>query len=79
MIWLDKVSFHGGAPMRPDWIAQIVVDDGTDRLDMFANVKSCEQKSPQRCDIVVSPFGLAGSDAATWQRMVDRARGPRRP
>jgi HD-like signal output (HDOD) protein len=76
-VWLDRLAFHGPVALRPDWIAQLVVVDRDDRLDMFAAVETCEPAGGE-FRLTARPFALAGLDAAAWMRIVNRARGPRR-
>jgi HD-like signal output (HDOD) protein len=73
-IWRDRVAFAGKEPLRPEWIAQLVVDDGFDRFDVLANVRSCEPAG-DGYDIVAAPYALAGDTAKRWNKIVERARG----
>jgi HD-like signal output (HDOD) protein len=73
----DAIGFRGPIAMRPDWLADIVIDDGTDRASVLANVRQCEQVSAGSYEIVAAPYALAGDAAARWRRVVERVRGSR--
>nr|HEX4316715.1 HDOD domain-containing protein [Kofleriaceae bacterium] len=76
-VWLDRVAFTGKTPLRPDWLAQLVIDDGSERMQILANVKSCESRGGDSFDIVAAPYALAGEESKRWMNFVDRARGKR--
>jgi HD-like signal output (HDOD) protein len=75
-VWYDRFAFHGAAALQPDWLAQLVIDDGVDRLDVLANIKSCEAAGGG-FELVAAPYGLAGDVARRWRAVVERARAAR--
>jgi HD-like signal output (HDOD) protein len=72
-VWRDRFAFRGAVAMQPEWLTQLVIDDGVDRVDVLANVKSC-QASGGGFEIVAAPYGLAGEVAKQWRNVLDRAR-----
>jgi hypothetical protein len=72
-VWLDSIGFHGAIALRPDWLTQLVIDDGFERVDVLANIKRCERVG-NKYEIVGVPYGLGGEAALKWRKIVERAR-----
>ena len=72
-LWADRFAFEGAQPLRPDWLTELTVADGTDRLHMLVHIRACEP-CVRGYAMTAQPFGLGGDEQEAWARMIERAK-----
>jgi HD-like signal output (HDOD) protein len=67
-------AFRSQTMLQPAWLAELTLHCAPDKIQMLANVKSCQQLPPGDFLVTAQPFGLAGEDKNAWLRLLERAR-----
>lgn len=67
-------AFRSQTMLAPAWLADLTLHCAPDKIQMLANVKSCQQLPPGDFLVTAQPFGLAGEDKNAWFRLIERTR-----
>ncbi|MBL0214800.1 MAG: HDOD domain-containing protein [Myxococcales bacterium] len=69
----NTLAFRGATALMPNWLAQL--DLACDpKLDMLANIKTCEPHPEGGYLLTAQPFGLDGADKQIWFNLIQRTR-----
>jgi HD-like signal output (HDOD) protein len=67
-------AFRSQTMLQPAWLAELTLHCTPDKIQLLANVKSCQQLPPGDFLVTAQPFGLAGEDKNAWLRLLERTR-----